>query len=272
MFFISPPPLLLLFSSRCAAAGISGDSLAASLQSSSLPAAMATAECLAAERSNGCGMRERSRPKRKKRKSERERERVKKWESVVWRASRATIMQRQKWGSWRDTRSQRTKMCVLLTPATGARLAACTFSHQPLPWKHATPVSKPAKRIMARARGGEERQTDIKTESERKHDSISSYNTFPKNPRVKVPVLFEFSTLDIYGLLLNILTCRVSGGHILCIGLLYIFPPVSSVSVLITLREIFTSVPPFNSAPSRWCWDLLHAHSAGNLVHAFQSH
>lgn len=164
MGFISPPPLLLLFSGRCAAAGISGDSLAASLQSSSLPAAMATAECLAAERSNGCGMRERSRPKQKRKKRTRERERVKKWESVVWRSSRATIMQRQKWGSWRDTRSQRTKMCVLLTPATGARLAACTFSHQPLPWKHATPVSKPAKRIMARARGGEERQTDIKTE------------------------------------------------------------------------------------------------------------
>lgn len=61
---------------------------------------------------------------------------------------------------------------------------------------------------------------------------------------MKVPVLFEFSTLDIYGLLLNILTCRMSAGHILCIGLLYISPPMSSVSVLITLREIFTSVPP----------------------------
>lgn len=74
MGFISPPLRLLLFSSRCAAAGISGDSLAALLQSSSLPAAMATAECLAAERSNGCGMRERSRPKQKWKKRTRERE------------------------------------------------------------------------------------------------------------------------------------------------------------------------------------------------------
>ncbi len=93
--------------------------------------------------------------------------------ALVWRASKAAIMQRQKLGCWRDTRSQRTKMCVLLTPATGASLAACAFSHQPLPWKHATPVSRPAKRIMARSRGGKERQTGIKTQS----DSICSYTS-----------------------------------------------------------------------------------------------
>lgn len=109
------PLLLLLFSSRCAAAGISGDSLAA--------------EFLAAEWCDGCWCCERNRPKHKPKKHRRAREREKRSGRVcvpalVWRASKAAIMQRQKWGCWRDTRSQRTKMCVLLTPATGGSLGS----------------------------------------------------------------------------------------------------------------------------------------------------
>lgn len=144
------------------------------------PAAMATAECLAAGRRETQWMRpQRAAGQNPNGKTRRGRGRAL---AVVWLSSGPTIMQRQKWDSWQDTRSQRTKMCALLTQATGARLAASTLSQQPLPWKRATPVSSPAKRIMVRER---------KIKTERGKTSLKSQSSKTFFPKMHLSALAE---------------------------------------------------------------------------------
>lgn len=140
-------PLLLLFSSRCTAAGISGHSLAADFFW---------------QRSDAMVARETGQNTNQKN--------TKKWESLRACISLACVQ-----GSHNAETEMRlleghqvseNKDVSASNAGNWGSLGSVRVFPSILLWKRAPPVSRPAKRITARSRGGKERQTDIETLSD----------------------------------------------------------------------------------------------------------